>query len=148
MGAMGVTPESHRAHGALLPRAARADAVHFQRLRLRPEAQRLRARFKLRDHVEVLEFGRTVAAIADQERHRVLRRARVVAGNERVDRLELVDEAVGEQEIERAVDGRRRGGTCALRSEEHTSELQSLMSTSYAVFCLKKTQSHTYNTQH
>src|SRR3546814_15433092 len=81
---------------------------------MRPDAQRLRARFKLRDLVEVLEFGRTVAAIADQERHRVLRRARVVAGNERVDRLELVDEAVGEQEIERAVDGRRRGGTGAI----------------------------------
>src|SRR3546814_5834858 len=30
--------------------------------------------------------------------------------------------------------GRRRGG----RSEEHTSELQSLMRNSYAVFCLKK----------
>src|SRR3546814_7075826 len=31
-----------------------------------------------------------------------------------------------------------------LRSEEHTSELQSLMRTSYAVFCLKKkiTQEH------
>src|SRR3546814_3062793 len=28
----------------------------------------------------------------------------------------------------------------ALRSEEHTSELQSLMRISYAVFCLKKTQ--------
>src|SRR3546814_8003101 len=27
-----------------------------------------------------------------------------------------------------------------MRSEEHTSELQSLMSTSYAVFCLKKKQ--------
>src|SRR3546814_7811026 len=27
-----------------------------------------------------------------------------------------------------------------LRSEEHTSELQSLMRSSYAVFCLKKTQ--------
>src|SRR3546814_8927671 len=27
---------------------------------------------------------------------------------------------------------------CRLRSEEHTSELQSLMSISYAVFCLKK----------
>src|SRR3546814_2244150 len=27
---------------------------------------------------------------------------------------------------------------CAARSEEHTSELQSLMRTSYAVFCLKK----------
>src|SRR3546814_6518040 len=32
------------------------------------------------------------------------------------------------------------------RSEEHTSELQSLMRTSYAVFCLKKTKSH-YKTQ-
>src|SRR3546814_3383151 len=30
--------------------------------------------------------------------------------------------------------------TAAGRSEEHTSELQSLMRTSYAVFCLKKTQ--------
>src|SRR3546814_3696129 len=30
----------------------------------------------------------------------------------------------------------------ALRSEEHTSELQSLMRLSYAVFCLKKTKSY------
>src|SRR3546814_1071580 len=29
-------------------------------------------------------------------------------------------------------------GTLSNRSEEHTSELQSLMRTSYAVFCLKK----------
>src|SRR3546814_7369452 len=29
-----------------------------------------------------------------------------------------------------------------LRSEEHTSELQSLMRTSYAVFCLKKKHRH------
>src|SRR3546814_4452946 len=29
-------------------------------------------------------------------------------------------------------------GEAALRSEEHTSELQSLMRISYAVFCLKK----------
>src|SRR3546814_6396269 len=28
------------------------------------------------------------------------------------------------------------------RSEEHTSELQSLMRSSYAVFCLKKTNKH------
>src|SRR3546814_3427807 len=35
-----------------------------------------------------------------------------------------------------------------LRSEEHTSELQSLMRISYAVFCLKKkkTYTHKYNT--
>src|SRR3546814_9464172 len=31
------------------------------------------------------------------------------------------------------------------RSEEHTSELQSLMRTSYAVFCLKKTQQHIHS---
>src|SRR3546814_3540710 len=30
----------------------------------------------------------------------------------------------------------------SLRSEEHTSELQSLMRISYAVFCLKKKKSH------
>src|SRR3546814_13568590 len=30
------------------------------------------------------------------------------------------------------------------RSEEHTSELQSLMRISYAVFCLKKKITHTY----
>src|SRR3546814_8806813 len=35
----------------------------------------------------------------------------------------------------------------AIRSEEHTSELQSLMRLSYAVFCLKKKtqKQHTYN---
>src|SRR3546814_2765067 len=33
---------------------------------------------------------------------------------------------------------RRRGEHTGLRSEEHTSELQSLMRISYAVFCLKK----------
>src|SRR3546814_4943526 len=32
------------------------------------------------------------------------------------------------------------------RSEEHTSELQSLMRISYAVFCLKKPQRHTHQT--
>src|SRR3546814_1902052 len=34
--------------------------------------------------------------------------------------------------------GARRGQTGVVRSEEHTSELQSLMRISYAVFCLKK----------
>src|SRR3546814_8388634 len=32
------------------------------------------------------------------------------------------------------------------RSEEHTSELQSLMRISYAVFCLKKKKKHKHNT--
>src|SRR3546814_4607245 len=34
------------------------------------------------------------------------------------------------------------------RSEEHTSELQSLMRISYAVFCLKKTKNTTTTTEH
>src|SRR3546814_5224878 len=33
------------------------------------------------------------------------------------------------------------------RSEEHTSELQSLMRSSYAVFCLKKKNEHKHDTQ-
>src|SRR3546814_4020021 len=48
--------------------------------------------------------------------------------------------------IERRADGQRvhlallfgHDGLLAIRSEEHTSELQSLMRISYAVFCLKK----------
>src|SRR3546814_7201080 len=39
------------------------------------------------------------------------------------------------------------GGEIADRSEEHTSELQSLMRISYAVFCLKK-KNHTRTTIH
>src|SRR3546814_8384743 len=35
--------------------------------------------------------------------------------------------------------------TAAIRSEEHTSELQSLMRISYAVFCLKKKNNNTNN---
>src|SRR3546814_4503250 len=36
----------------------------------------------------------------------------------------------------------------ACRSEEHTSELQSLMRISYAVFCLKKKKQNTNNNEH
>src|SRR3546814_4420645 len=36
-------------------------------------------------------------------------------------------------------------GSLRVRSEEHTSELQSLMRISYAVFCLKKKKKHKHN---
>src|SRR3546814_7017747 len=39
------------------------------------------------------------------------------------------------------------GGFSNTRSEEHTSELQSLMRISYAVFCLKKKKKRQQNTQ-
>src|SRR3546814_6196521 len=46
--------------------------------------------------------------------------------------------------------GVRRGAGigCFLRSEEHTSELQSLMRISYAVFCLKKKKTKKHTTQY
>src|SRR3546814_3222846 len=46
-----------------------------------------------------------------------------------------------EASIFRSMDRRRRDPQ---RSEEHTSELQSLMRISYAVFCLKKKTQYTY----
>src|SRR3546814_10669446 len=57
------------------------------------------------------------------------------------DRLRADQDALGVEAVEQVVEaaplladpGRRR-------SEEHTSELQSLMRNSYAVFCLKKTK--------
>src|SRR3546814_3593740 len=48
----------------------------------------------------------------------------------------------------------RSASTRAIRSEEHTSELQSLMRISYAVFCLKKNKKNykhkekTHTTKH
>src|SRR3546814_3317915 len=43
---------------------------------------------------------------------------------------------------------RRRSCATRCRSEEHTSELQSLMRISYAVFCLKKKKKETERTAH
>src|SRR3546814_9458195 len=60
--------------------------------------------------------------------HRIVRaRLAARAARARLDAVGAVDAAGGAA-------GRRPDG----RSEEHTSELQSLMRTSYAVFCLKK----------
>src|SRR3546814_2065025 len=49
----------------------------------------------------------------------------------------LLDQPVGEGRLA-VVDMRDDGEVADMRSEEHTSELQSLMRISYAVFCLKK----------
>src|SRR3546814_8577847 len=44
-----------------------------------------------------------------------------------------------------AIDTRQAGRCGDTRSEEHTSELQSLMRISYAVFCLNKKQQYNHN---
>src|SRR3546814_6734537 len=49
--------------------------------------------------------------------------------------------------VEEPVGGAHRDPAKA-RSEEHTSELQSLMRISYAVFCLKKKNNSHLSTQH
>src|SRR3546814_13444333 len=46
-----------------------------------------------------------------------------------------------------SIDGRTRSES-SVRSEEHTSELQSLMRISYAVFCLKKKKITIYDFLH
>src|SRR3546814_3022351 len=48
--------------------------------------------------------------------------------------------AVDSQEPQHVADAAAELGLEHIRSEEHTSELQSLMRISYAVFCLKKTK--------
>src|SRR3546814_1991518 len=53
--------------------------------------------------------------------------------------FERVPQAEQEQEERAFGPGTQSAGT---RSEEHTSELQSLMRISYAVFCLKKKKQH------
>src|SRR3546814_10026348 len=92
-----------------LPVGARTDAAGSRRLRLRPAAGAARA--GSRDLVRA--------------RHRRRRAFRDLPARRIHARITRLHEA----------DGRR---LCPGRSEEHTSELQSLMSSSYAVFCLKK----------
>src|SRR3546814_620776 len=55
------------------------------------------------------------------------------------DGLRLRGEAEGDAGIHAGPDGEERRDVDNTRSEEHTSELQSLMRISYAVFCLNKT---------
>src|SRR3546814_2808676 len=55
----------------------------------------------------------------------------------------IVPGGVGSREPVRQLCGLDETARSRCRSEEHTSELQSLMRISYAVFCLKKKKQHT-----
>src|SRR3546814_1680276 len=68
-----------------------------------------------------------------------------LVGGQHVAALDRTDAETGEVIVAVRIHPRHFGGLAAdqrasrlLRSEEHTSELQSLMRHSYAVFCLKK----------
>src|SRR3546814_6213415 len=62
-----------------------------------------------------------------------------VVKTEENNRFRLINEFLqpGGESVERLRNGARKRWR-VIRSEEHTSELQSLMRISYAVFCLKK----------
>src|SRR3546814_7829073 len=73
-------------------------------------------------------FGLLALTIDYNQRHRV-----------EIDAAGRIAKMLGaERHIVLPLDLRSFGGSALTRSEEHTSELQSLMRISYAVFCLKK----------
>src|SRR3546814_5898957 len=99
------------------------------------------------------EARRGRAARDDQRRLVLLRQPRDLI---EVDQVRLGVDAVGDgvEPLARHRRARAVGQVAARieRSEEHTSELQSLMRISYAVFCLKKKndnkQNNKYTQQH
>src|SRR3546814_3810098 len=74
-------------------------------------------RHRAQRHIAVGMAGEAVAHAVDHEEERIDMRRPVPEGRQLLHRIE---------------------GAREKRSEEHTSELQSLMRISYAVFCLKK----------
>src|SRR3546814_3152123 len=90
-------------------------------------------------HVDRVEGRAAGQRFADDRQFEHRLAARIAAD-------EAEQAAVGAGEV--GVDGDRQHRlNLALRSEEHTSELQSLMRISYAVFCLKKKKKEN-NTMH
>src|SRR3546814_3933469 len=67
-----------------------------------------------------------------------IHRVRPGADDERTLIELVISNAVGGRRMRLAIDATREATRCQARSEEHTSELQSLMRISYDVFCLKK----------
>src|SRR3546814_4093524 len=89
-------------------------------------------------HAFRCRLGMTEHRAVERRAQRVARRLRFVIGLAGDDRRQAVRM---KREAGRA-DARRRRRE---RSEEHTSELPSLMRTSYAVLCLNKKNQHTPN---
>src|SRR3546814_9378854 len=84
-----------------------------------------------RDPVQTGKVEPTAGDVAP-DRHQVRTRLREID----VDRIDLLDRR--QRGAAGGAHQRAFGDLRAARSEEHTSELQSLMRISYAVFCLKK----------
>src|SRR3546814_7730585 len=104
-------------------------------LRRPPEATRTDTLFPYPDALPICPAGR----VALRPSRALVRRAHAVGlreeGQAEPRGPHVFHEHGGADPRGRHPDGRRR-------SEEHTSELQSLMRSSYAVFCMKKKNTH------
>src|SRR3546814_9617635 len=89
----------------------------------------------VRRHATVIAAGRFPQGI-DPERGAMGEQRRLITAVEQHQRVPQVLVGIGQPFLPGLVARRDRPGR--RRSEEHTSELQSLMRISYAVFCLKK----------
>src|SRR3546814_8669168 len=123
------------------PRSTRTDTLFPDTTLFRSRAPRFRGgRLCLHRFLQHQVVGGKGVRMPEGAQCDVVRRPRADAGQGGPARDELVERAF-DAEVDVAV-----------RSEEHTSELQSLMRISYAVFCLKKktiqTQQKTSLTSH
>src|SRR3546814_11536015 len=118
------------------PRSTRTDTLFPYTTLFRSTAAGGDVRHRIGD-AGFVDGGQGVAAAGDRE----CRRLRDGTG----EGLRAVGEGIELEHTDRAVPDHRAGGADQFgiaragvrRSEEHTSELQSLMRISYAVFCLK-----------
>src|SRR3546814_4247229 len=106
------------------PRSKRTDQLFPYTTLFRSRRRDHRAE---REGLGLLLFEVRVAAAVDVEAERRLGEGRKVRAGY----------ALGDAQVLLGL-GRVARGFAGVRSEEHTSELQSLMRISYAVFCLKK----------
>src|SRR3546814_3152270 len=85
-------------------------------------------------------FARVLAATRKERIHRCFGFSGCIFSGECLRMRDRLGNGSQDDAIGRLFDEQRTaaGKAKALRSEEHTSELQSLMRISYAVFCLKK----------
>src|SRR3546814_3661906 len=75
------------------------------------------------------------------------RSARIAVADARTDRA-TIQATIAQADLRlNVIRAYAEAASAERRSEEHTSELQSLMRISYAVFCLKKNNKHTTYTQ-
>src|SRR3546814_9547337 len=102
------------------------------------------------DYYEPFDYEYSYLHHAPESEAAPTARAISIVTGERMEKIEWGpnwEEILGGEFKKRSADYNFARFEQAERSEEHTSELQSLMRTSYAVFCLKKKKNKTVRTK-